>query len=111
MSDDENCISFVGRRLPSPFELRQLVLAPGATRAYDAAEWRGALVVVEEGAVELECTRGGRRRFLTGAVMYLGGIPLRSIHNADAQPAVLVTVTRRVPGRTAFHSQGFPPPR
>jgi hypothetical protein len=32
-----------------------VVLAPEHTWVYDDAEWRGAIVVVEHGQIELEC--------------------------------------------------------
>lgn len=72
-----------------------MVVQPGDARAYDEAEWRGALVVVEQGAVELECERGGRRRFERGDVMWLDGLRLRALHNPGDQAAVLVAIARR----------------
>lgn len=94
-------LPFLGGRLSSAFERRSVVVEPGGTRPYDEAEWAGAIVVVESGAVELECDQGGRRRFERGAVLWLTGLALRAVHNVDDEPAVLVAVARRRPETSA----------
>ncbi len=88
-------LSFLGRRLSPAFELRSLTLAPGSERRFDEAEWRDCLVVVEEGEIDLECTRGGRRRFRSGDVLCLTGLPLRALINRGTLPAMLVAISRR----------------
>ena len=60
MDADPSPLSFLGRRLPPRFARRVVVLAPEHTCIYDDAEWRGAIVVVEHGQVELECLDGSR---------------------------------------------------
>jgi hypothetical protein len=90
-------VSFLGRRLGSSFVSATVTIAPRCARPYDEAEWAGALVVVERGAVELEGRAGGRRRFTTGAVLFLTGLGLRTLHNCGSEPVVLVAVTRRRP--------------
>jgi hypothetical protein len=77
------------------FTTRRVLLEAGAARPTDEREWHDAIVVVECGEVELECAAGGRRRFGTGAVLWLTGIDLRVLHNRGAEPAVLVAVARR----------------
>jgi hypothetical protein len=72
-----------------------VALAPGHTWAYDAAEWRGALVVIEHGQIELECLDGSRYRFGRGDSLWLDRLPLRALHNRGHTPAVLVAVSRR----------------
>jgi hypothetical protein len=93
VSDDEP-ITFRGRPLGSSFRRRVVTIAPGRARLYDAAEWRDALVVVEQGEVHLECRAGGFRPFVRGAVLWLTGLPLRALHNRGPEPAVLVAVWR-----------------
>jgi hypothetical protein len=97
MDDGRGCerLSFLGRPLSSLFERRVVVVAPGRERAFDDAEWRDALVVVEHGEIELECTGGTCRRFGRGDLLWLIGLPLRALHNAGREPAVLVAVSRR----------------
>ena len=95
MDGRRESLSFLGRPLSPTFELRVVAVAPGDTRAYDEAEWRDALVVVERGEIELECVSGTCRRFDHGDMLYLIGLPLRALHNRGREPAVLVAVSRR----------------
>jgi hypothetical protein len=88
-------LSFLDRPLPAAFELLVIVLGPGRERPYDPVEWRGAIIVVEGGAVELEGMRGGRTRFEGGDVLCLSGIPLRALRNRGTQPTILSVVRRR----------------
>jgi hypothetical protein len=94
-SSSPDPLSFTGRRLPAFCELRLIRVEPGCERAYVEAEWRNAIVVVEEGEIDLECPDGGYRRFPQGAVLYLVGLRLRALVNRGSAPAVLSTVARR----------------
>jgi hypothetical protein len=87
-------VTFVDRPLPPWARARLVALAPGEERAYTEAEWRGALVVVERGTIELECVVGRRWRFEQGAVLWLAGLPLRALRNAGSGPALLSAVSR-----------------
>jgi len=95
MDADRSPLSFLGRRLPPWFDRRVVVLAPGQTWVYTAAEWRGAIVVVEHGQIELEGLDGSRHGFRRGDVLWLDQLPLRALHNHGHTPAVLVAVSRR----------------
>jgi hypothetical protein len=92
---DRDRLSFLGRRLAPGFALRVLVLGPGARRAYDPDEWRGAIVVVESGGVVVEPVAGDSYRFGPGDVLWLQGLALRALHNPGREPAVLAAVVRR----------------
>jgi hypothetical protein len=74
---------------------REFVVAAGDARAYDEADWHGALVVIERGSIELETTGGARRLFRSGDILWLTGLSIRALHNPGKEPAVLVAVTRR----------------
>jgi hypothetical protein len=87
-------LSFLGRSLPPSFELRVITLEPGGERAYNDADWRGALVVVERGAIHLETLSGGRHAFRCGDVLWLDGLPLRALRNFGSIPAVLAAASR-----------------
>ena len=76
------------------FEVRRVAVAPGRSRAYDEAEWSGALVLVARGRIELESLSGARRIFEAGAALWLVGLPLRALHNHGREPAVIVALTR-----------------
>jgi len=76
------------------FVRRIVIIDGGASRDYDAAEWRDALVVIAAGAVRLE---GGCEAELVlgcGAVLWLADAPLQRLTNPGDEPAVLVTVSR-----------------
>lgn len=96
VADDEP-VTFRDRSLGSSFRRRVVTIAPGRARLYDAAEWRDALVVVEQGEVHIECRAGRFRPFAQG-VLCLTGLALRALHNRGPQPAVLVAVWRAAPG-------------
>jgi quercetin dioxygenase-like cupin family protein len=94
MNDNGERFSFLNRELPPAFQRRVVAVAPGATRVYDEAEWRDALVIVEYGEIELECWRGSRRSFSSGDVLCLVGLRVRALHNHRRELAVLVAVSR-----------------
>jgi hypothetical protein len=96
-----------GRPHPA-FQLRRIALGPGKRRAYDPREWQDALVVVEQGEVELECRSGASRSFSRGDILWFAGLPLRALHNRGNDPAMLVSVSRRKTSADAM-SLGDPP--
>jgi uncharacterized protein YhbP (UPF0306 family) len=87
--------TFLGRSVPAAFDVRTVAIPAGGSLPYDEAEWLDAIVVLERGELEVECVRGGRRRFERGAVMCLAGLALRTLHNLGPDPALLVAVSRR----------------
>lgn len=95
---DAEPITFLGRTLGPSFRTRTVTIGPGGTRPYDEQEWRDALVVVECGAVVVECHAGGRRTFGTGDVLWLTGMGVRELRNEGQESAVLVAVSRRQAG-------------
>ncbi|MGH9891981.1 MAG: hypothetical protein ACREA0_08365, partial [bacterium] len=74
--------------LPAGSNLRAVWILPGRRRPYKEAEWRDALVVIEHGEIEVECLAGGRRRFGSGDVLCLAGLPLPALHNQGTDPAM-----------------------
>ena len=93
-SDDQTPVSFLGRRLPPWVELHVVVIPPGATHPYDRDQWRGALIVVERGAIELELRSGRRLPCTQGYIGTLSGMSLVALHNAGDRPAVVTAVSR-----------------
>ena len=87
--------------LPRPgapeYEQRRVSIAPGAELVSDAADWSDALVVLERGGVEVECTAGTRQRYAARALLCLAWLPLRLLRSTGAEPAVLLAVRRRRP--------------
>jgi len=88
-------MSLLHGRIPDGFELRMWVVAPGESVAYDAGEWAGALVTVEDGVIELECDRGGRRRFGPGTMLAPEALGLVAFHGCGPEPTVLAALSRR----------------
>ena len=87
------------------FDVTPVALPPGGARAYDAAEWHDALVLVARGEVELEFAGGARLRLARGATLWLARLPLRALHNPGAEPALLVAVARRPRAPTDYISR------
>jgi hypothetical protein len=92
---DSERLAFLGGRPHPAFALCRFALGPGKRHAYDPREWQDSLVVIERGAVELECRSGASRTFSGGAVLWFAGLPLRAIHNHGNDTALLVAVRRR----------------
>jgi quercetin dioxygenase-like cupin family protein len=87
--------SLLGREVTANFELRRIELAPGAVLSFRPADWRGCLVVVESGGIELETIDGPRARFAAGSVLGFEHIPIRQIRGCASELAI-VSVVRRV---------------
>ncbi len=82
-----------GRSWPG-FTVRTVVLPGGTSVEYEEAEWRGTLVIVVAGLVELETIGGARRGFGAGDVLFFAGLRLRALHNANGEDVVLQAVSR-----------------
>jgi quercetin dioxygenase-like cupin family protein len=94
---DAEPLTFLGRPLGPSFRSRTVTIRPGDSRPYEEAEWRDAIVVVECGAVVVECHAGGRRTFTVGDVLWLTGMGVRALRNEGQESAVIVAVSRRRP--------------
>jgi hypothetical protein len=84
-----------GRELPPYFVTHSVSLAPGCERRFEPGEWADAIVVVEQGEIELECLGGTCSRFATGSLLCFESLPLRTLRNAGSEPALLIAVSRR----------------
>lgn len=91
--------------LPPAFERFRLVLRPGEQRPTRPADWTGCLVLIERGAIEVDCDAGGMRSFVTGDLLALGWLPIHTLRNPCAAEASLVAVRRRDPrtGESFLH--------
>jgi hypothetical protein len=95
VSDDELPDALLGGSLPSAYQRWRLELAPGSERDTSAAEWAGALVLIESGTIDVGCLAGGQRTFVEGDLLALGWLPLKWMRNPGADVARLVAVRRR----------------
>jgi quercetin dioxygenase-like cupin family protein len=94
---DEDGLPFQEGRAGERFCVRALTLAPGCSHPYAAAEWKGALVVVSEGEVELETRAGACWRFHAGDVLWLEGLALKALKSPGPADTLLIAVSRRRP--------------
>jgi hypothetical protein len=80
------------------FRKRVIELTPNDELRVDATAWRDAIIFLETGEVELECSAGERRRFAPGAVLCV--VPsVRLLRNCGDDSARLVAISRRTPTR------------
>jgi hypothetical protein len=93
------------------FERRVVVVGAGAARAYDARDWRDAIVMVERGEIEVVGRAGGRARFGPGSVVALDDLPLRALRTVGRDAAVLVAVRRSAARGSSARTAGSSPPR
>lgn len=105
---DADLAEALGRTdLPPAFERFRVMLAPGDRRPTRPAEWAGCLVLVERGAIEVDCGAGGVRSFPTGDLIALGWLPVRTLRNPGADEAWLLAVRRRgEPSDSPIRAQG-----
>jgi hypothetical protein len=80
--------------LPEGFERWVVALAPGETRPSGAAEWSGALALVEAGEIEVGCVIGATRTFSSGSLLALSCLPLAWLRNMGSGEARIVVVRR-----------------
>jgi hypothetical protein len=97
MTDDgaSESLSFAGRTRSARFDLHRVTIASGCELLYVRSDWADAVVVLEEGELELECRGGTRARFRSGAVLVFDALPLRTLRNAGRVPVLLIGVSRR----------------
>ena len=81
--------------LQQRFDTAILRWAPGESSDFEAAAWRDALVVVVAGALEVVCAGGWAHTFSSGDVLWLDGLPVRSLTNRGTSDTVVMRVRRR----------------
>ena len=103
MSESEGLLELLQRpHLPAGFERWRVELRAGDQRPTDAAEWAGAMVLVEQGRLQVDCLAGGSRTFVEGDLLVLGWLPLRRLRNVGANDVRLLAL--RPLGRRPKHS-------
>jgi hypothetical protein len=90
------------------FERRRVVIDPWSELPTLPREWAGAIVVLEEGILEVVCAAGGRRTYVAGDILALDWLPIRMLRNPAPVPTRLLAVRRAVSSPragTAFSSR------
>ena len=80
--------------LPEGFSRRAIRIAPGGEVAVQQCGLPDAIVVVEDGELELECRAGTRRRFGRGSMIPIALLPVARLRSVGSGPLVLVAVAR-----------------
>jgi hypothetical protein len=80
--------------LPSGFSRRVLRGASGLELDVEPLRVLDAIVVVEQGAAELECRAGARRRFGRGSMIPIARLPVAHLRSVGPDALVLVAVSR-----------------
>lgn len=93
MTDDEEPLSLAAVNPPENVRINMLRLEPGDAIDYQMADWARALVVVEQGVLEIECAGGGHARFAAGAVLTFAGLGIRRMSNAGEDSLILRAVS------------------
>lgn len=72
----------------------RLAIPPGIAWPSEPSEWAGALVLIEQGSLDVECVAGGTERFLSGDLLALGWLPIRTLRNRGTEEVLLLAVRR-----------------
>jgi quercetin dioxygenase-like cupin family protein len=83
------------RPLSASFRARAIRLAAGHEHRYDSSDWNDALVIVRQGSLELETSRGVRLTYRAGSVLCLANLPLQVLRNPGTLQTVLLAISRR----------------
>jgi hypothetical protein len=80
--------------LPEGFSRVVVRLAPGFELGLEPNHLQDAIVLVEQGGLELECRAGTCRRFGRGSMIPIARLPLARLRSVGPGPLVLVAVSR-----------------
>jgi hypothetical protein len=95
MTPDEGaCGALFRAPLPEGFSKRVFRVATGLELGLEPGHLDGAIVVVEQGELELECRAGTCRRFGRGSMIPLARLPVARLRSIGPGPLVLVAVSR-----------------
>ena len=102
-ADVSACDALFRDPLPEGFSRRVLRVAPGFELGREPEFLSDAIVVVEQGELELECRAGARRRFGCGSIIPIARAPITHLRSVGRGPLVLVAVSRASrPGTDEF---------
>ena len=73
---------------------RRIEVPAGEELVYAPDDWNDSLVVVEEGAIEVESRHGARRTFGAGSVLWLQRMRIRVLRNSGEAATVLTARSR-----------------
>jgi hypothetical protein len=80
--------------LPEGFSRRVFRVAPGLALDMEWCRLPDAIVVVEQGRLEIECRAGTCRSFGCGSMIPIARLPVACLRSIGPSPLVLVAVSR-----------------
>ena len=80
--------SLAATRAPPGFEVRGMTIPAGSQRPFPG-DWCAALIVVEDGELEVECALGSQAIFRPGAMLCFAKVRVTWLRNCTSQPVVL----------------------
>ena len=92
--DTEGTAPLFPERLAAGFERWTVTVGAGSDRPTCPDEWADALVVVEQGPVEIICRGGARRTFGRGSFLSLSWLPVTCLRNSGTDDVVLFAYRR-----------------
>jgi hypothetical protein len=101
MTPEECAAALFRAQLPAGFSRRVFRVAPGLELGLGPDGLPDAIVVVEEGELELECHAGTCRRFAPGSMIPIARLPVAHVRSVGTRPLVLIAVSR-APGTGAM---------
>jgi hypothetical protein len=94
MTPDESAGALFRGPLPEGFSRHVFHVAPGLELGLEPARLPDAIVVVEQGELELEGRTGTCRRFGSGSMVPIARLPVAHLRSVGLVPLVLVAVSR-----------------
>ena len=88
--------------LPEGFARRVFRVGPGLELGLVPGGLLDAIMVVEQGELELEFRAGACRRFGRGSMIPVGRLPTAHLRCVGAEPLILVAVWRQPPASDEF---------
>lgn len=76
------------------YEATTTRITAGGTLPIFDEEWVGALIVVTDGSIALECSSGATPTVPAGSILWFSGLGLRAVHNNDIASATIVSTRR-----------------
>jgi hypothetical protein len=108
VSEDELLPALTRSPLPQGFARRTIRLAPGEDMQFAPTWWRGTLVVIRTGCLEVTWSSGSSQRFDDGDVLWLDGLPVRLLGNPGRTETLLIGLRRTSPNTTTLRSARRP---
>ena len=93
-ADESACDALVHAPLPEGFSRRVFRVGPGLALDMERFRLPDAIVVVEQGGLELECLAGTCRSFGRGSMIPVARLPVARLRSVGPSPLVLVAVSR-----------------